>query len=66
MTLNEFFQIQGRTYRRAREWQVTFNKFADVAGSVGCKKEAAEFRVIGERAWDIAEKVVDMAFAKVV
>ncbi len=65
MTLSEYFQVQARTYRRAREWQVKFNKKADIVESVGLTQEAANLRAIGERVWLHVDKVVDNAFSKV-
>lgn len=65
MTIDQFLAQQGIIYRRAREWQNRFNGMADSAAFMGCPSEAQKLRAIGERAWVVAERLVDNVFERV-
>ncbi len=66
MTLTDWMHLQNRTYRRARAWQLTFNSYAEAVEATGLREEATSLRKIGERAWIVADRVVDKAFKEVV
>ncbi len=65
MTIDQFVARQGLIYQRARVLQRRFDGMAACAVQVGCADEAARLRAIGQRAWVLADQLIDRAFLQV-